>query len=362
MLIPNQIESLKNQLYLRNNQICVESFYETYYPIEQNYITICPDNNFKYWEELIQLIVVPLQRAGLRIVLISKGENLPHQFCEVIGKDLPYRHLKYIINNAETHVCGVDWSEPLCDKSRNILLYSDGERTKISKDEFYWVDRININSVENVAKKILESVEINYEILVNTKIIGSEYGNDTIEIIPEGMTVEECVPYISRALFVGMRMDKSSVKDYKFVSEIISLGVSPYVYIDSPLEENDLNHLKGCAKVKILDIEKFSKKDIEALEDKGIELILESKNTRDEEKAFLKNKFFDWKIFFQNEKKCLDIFEKGDMIKTCRFILSKDGLFASLAHWKQGFDVNDPLGFEFIDQEELEYFYVYGRN
>jgi hypothetical protein len=223
-----------------------------------------------------------------------------------------------------------------------------------------YIVREGLNTVENSVKIILDNLNLQPIAEIETKFIGENYGEDILEVIPD-IDFESAKIYLSKAKFVGVRLD--IFQNFDFVADLVKVGINPYIHIDKPLKKEEINKLKGSFKIKVYNLENFELEDIQELTSLGVELILCSEELNTSKQNLLKYKFFDWKIFFPKEKKKLDKFENCDTIKTCRFVLDKNGLFASLAHQKKQISVQDVNGFNFLNEceNEIEYFYLYGR-
>ena len=365
-LIPNRVEQEKNPLYLRGvKNLQVEELFETFYPVgERRYITISIDNFYNFWNEVVELIVKPLSDNNIDIVLVSQknsGEN--HRFAKVLS-GISLRQFKSVINRSSLHVCGVDWTDSL-SSSRNVIILDKWE-SRLSKQEY--IDKVENgkNSVENLSSAILGALNIDYKIAIDTIYIGNLYGDNIIEVVPN-CKIEEIAAYIDNARFVNVRLDLCD--GYDFLLSLESYKIPFYITIDKPLPKFAYKYLKLCQGINIREVRNFSCDELENLQKIGAKLVIDCQCDDEKEAASIKNEYFDWTLKFPLlKKKDYSFLPENGILKTCRYLVSKSGLFLSTAHYSKGLDTQKLGGNEIGKllndadfQNELEYFYIYAR-
>lgn len=350
----------------------VESFEKihwTYYPLEfDKFITICVDNSYELWHEVIEIILPTLQINKIGIVLLSIKENAKYQYCHNIN-NIKIRNASYLLEKGLAHFCGVDWSLTLASnntKEKCSFLLTSPIENIFHKEEGTVIEELH--KPELVAAKIFENLGISQEIFVNTLFIGPSYGPKVLELIPNFDL--QNYPQIEDEISVGIRCDLCD--NWNFVLKALKMGISPVVTCESLPPRPISGFLNGVSSINLFVDENTNIKRISEIEETGIPLKLFSDKGETPE---LKRKFFDFRPihFIKNwSEKNLDKFEilsYDSRIRSKRLLVGKEGTFLSVFHWKKDFPVEHMNGNLYLDaiedaefKKEADLFYYYNQN
>jgi hypothetical protein len=332
-----------------------EKIHWTYYPLEfDKFITICPDNSYELWSEVIEIILPTLQINKIGIVVVSIKENANCQFCQNINK-VKIRNAAYLFEKSLAHFCGVDWSLTLVSnnlKSKVSFLLTAPFENVFDKNR-QPIDELN--QPEIVAAKIFEELGISQEIFVETLFIGPSYGPKVLELIPNFDLHN--YPDIGPDIQVGIRCDL--YENWGFVLKALRMGIKPVVTCDSLPPRPISGFLNGVSSINLFVDENTNTKRISEIEENGIPLKLFSDK---DETPELKRKFFDFKSihFIKNwSKENLDKFKilsYDSRLRSKRILVGQEGTFLSVYHWKNNFPVDNQKGNLYLDAIECEDF------
>ena len=300
--------------------------YENFYPVEhENFVILCNDEDYQYWDELIEMIAPILNHYNIGLYSISiYGEPpLPcRQFTEV-----NVRHYSHLIDKANVVIGG--WAAN-------------------QKKE----DGINCAATlpEEIANKILLKLGINHPITIKTLEAGPSYGIHSIDLIPNfTFTPRNTIP---RHVPVSIRCDL--FENWKFVIDMSNHDYRTFLTINQEIPIPVLPFIKNIKKINIYISDKFSVEAIDRIQKSGIpySLLFEegSGNLND-----LKMKFFDYnpisliKNWGKNNLDKLNLLPQTTHLKSSRILVCREGNFTSLFHLKRGIQVNDPRGTQIMD-------------
>jgi hypothetical protein len=167
--------------------------YLKYQPIPyKKFILINLKNNlYKYWQEVIDLILSDLKKYEYEIIQIIENENEGLKNVSHFIDNKNFNLNGYICSQSslyvgeptiEMHMCGIF-------NKKIISIYSDGEVDNIKP---YWSESEDVNFFkindnlwpETISKNILKFLNIKNEINFQTHYIGSDFCNKKVEIIP----------------------------------------------------------------------------------------------------------------------------------------------------------------------------------
>ena len=390
--------------------------YTSYYPVSsEKYIVIhpssgMPSKNYSYYQEVIDFIFEPLQKAGYEIIQIGEvqdqqllkctnlqGKTNLHQSCFLlkgaslfIGNDSFSTHvassygipLISLYSTIQPEVAGPYWQN---GKQFTLMAPLNGKKPKYSaEDPDKVIDRIK---PEEILKKIsLAMPDLDLSKCKNLKSIhiGSNYPKATIDCVPDSLSP---VTFHSK-LGLNIRFDflKSKVSDYNIDCACVNLNtrkcgivVSDEINLDKfknanikqniisfvfHIEKHNLNRIdkniqfilkakKEGFPIKVAAIDKsFTNEEIEELKFKFLNV---------QHINFLKQTSWDENLTKQDLNKITDL----TIFKSSRIIFSQNKAFLSKAAYlenKPSSSLEQPLreieNFQALGKE-LESCYIY---
>lgn len=183
-------------------------------PFDKRYIVFHAPSKFQsrkydYWKQVLILLRPYLEENNIKIVQIgSKEEELFEDFCYVSNGQTNLNQLAYLIKNSELllgidsfpiHIAGFYdkkivglycnmykehskpyWGNP--DKQK--LIESSRNNLKPSYSAIEQDKTINLIKPEEIAKQVLDLLNIKNSIFLESLFFGSNYSNPIIEMIP----------------------------------------------------------------------------------------------------------------------------------------------------------------------------------
>lgn len=354
--------------------------FQKFFPIPfDKYICFQSENKnrqkYLYWQDVIDIIHPFLEEKKIKIVQLD-GTQINR--CLYVGNQIDFNNKAYIIKNSILYF-GVEGFASQVASSFNKKIVSvygdfppenkkgywskaDEEKSLYKKNEAkpsYNLDTCNdINNIrpEDIAKNILDLLNIKYKNMIKTHYIGRSYVDKTFEIIPDGLIqTPENIPNLI------IRMDY--FYDEKFLSYFLSQKKCTIV------TDKSINlELLEAYKSNILNIiyiisEDNDEKFVEDIKNIGLHYDMIS-YLDDKDLNKFKLKYIDLGlIYLKNKEKFPQIkLDKNELLlfKSSKILASKDGLFLTKYHWKNKISINEtPLFTENIDQNDLENLYIY---
>jgi hypothetical protein len=307
-----------------------------YFPIPfEKYIVINSSGKYKYWKELVELAAPFLLNSGFQIVQIKNGQELPTiPLCHNVAVS-SIRNISYIFKNSMVVLSDADWVEKISDK---VILTSD-------------------EMPENILSKLLKVCCIKSEVSINTLLRGEDYGEDSVEIIPNFTFSEK--NNIPKEANVSIRCDL--FPNWQFALGCIQSGIRTTIIIGKEkIPHSILPFFKNCNNICCRIDKGVSVEQVKSIEKLGINYCLVSKESdKNQEEKF---RFFDFrKIQIEEDwaTKNLDKLKElpqDTRIKTRRIVVSKEGTFASYFHLKKNLQINSKYGTYLLDGLEDEDF------
>jgi len=240
--------------------------YENFFPLPvEKYITFQPyskysSKNYDYWEEVISMIFPYLQKNNISIVQIGAKDDKPISNCINLSGQTKISQAAFIIKKSIMHLGADSFAAHIASgyDKKIVAIYSNNNINNVkpywtksedmvllkpntNKKPQYSANEIpkSINSIrpEQIAKSVLDLLNIKYDSLPVTLSIGEEYVNKTLEIIPDQpLNVKE------------IQIDNIIVRmDYQFNEQILEYYLQDkkcIIITDKPISENILKNYK----------------------------------------------------------------------------------------------------------------------
>lgn len=361
----NKNNILRFSLY-GNPNATFDKVHGNYYPMAyDNYITICTDNSYPFWNEVLEIILPTLHLNKIGIVSLSIKDNANQKNCQTIN-NINIRHAAYLFDNCLGHFCGQDWSLTLAQNNgiKNYSFVATGNPESLFQEEFGgYVDELD--KPELVAREIFKRLNIEQEISVDSQFIGPSYGPSVLELIPDFDI--QGYPNVSDKTTIGIRCDL--VENWNFVLSAVRHGVKPIVTCKNLPRKPISGFLVGVQCINLYVDENTDPKAIKEIESTGVSYKL---LTEDENCEKVRRNLFDFpNIHFVENwgDKNLDKLESlnyDTRIRSKRLLVGARGTFLSVYHWKNNLPINNPKGClvldgvedqDFLKEADLFYYY-----
>jgi hypothetical protein len=323
---PTDLEKLEFSL---NGNISSNKLDWNFFPTPcEKYILVINSSNYKYWRELIELSAPFLANNGIRLIQIKtdkKSENLP--FCGNIDLS-SLRNILYLCNKSVCVLTDLLWVKKL--RGENILL-----ENKLP---------------EVIANEVLGLCKIDQKISIKTLLRGPDYGENSIEIIPNmAFSPDNNIP---RNAKICIRCDL--FPNWQFALSCINSGINATIMVGKhPIPYSMLPFFKNCNKICFMINKGVTTEQVRQVEKLGINYSLLTKES--EKNSQEKLVFFDFKTleveenWAKNNLDKLKSLPQDTRVKTTRLIVSKEGTFASYFHFKKGLQINTKYGTHLLD-------------
>jgi len=262
--------------------------YDNFFPLPfDKYLCFQPfskyqSKNYDYWQEVIDIINPYLNKENIKIVQIGVKDDRQFNNCLYLAGQTNISQAAYIIKNSILHF-GADsfgahiasgynkkilaiysnnnienvkpyWSE----KKDVVLLKPEGGTIKPSYSAGENPKNINKIKAEDIAKNILNLLNIKYDKIPETIYIGEEYQNKTFEIILDKLINPNSIPianpiirmdyfFNQEALNLMLQAKKSIIITNKPINidllKAFKSNVAQVLYIIE--EDNDFNFVKA---------------------------------------------------------------------------------------------------------------------
>jgi len=237
--------------------------YEKIYPTPfEKYITFNPFGKFEsrkydYWQEVIDIITPYLEKENIKIIQIGGNNEYGYQKCFHLMGQTNFNQTAFILKNSLLHF-GVDsfpihlasyynkkivalycnmyssQSKPYWSNSEDIRLIEadlNGKKPSYAPQE----NPKTINNIkpENIAKNILNLLNIKIKTLPESIFIGQRYGNYILESLPK----EVLAPQTFSNQYLNIRFDYiDQIKDEDYNGLFNNLNIRPCTIItDKPM-------------------------------------------------------------------------------------------------------------------------------
>lgn len=291
---------------------------EKFFPLPfEKYITFQPFSkdakNYDYWDSVLELIVPPLQSAGIQIVQIGGSGERPLPGCFPTQGRTNIAQMAYLVKNAILHLSTDSCSAHLAggyniplvaiystnyahnvepffgDKNRRIILEPDHSETKPCFNEREYPKQINKIKPEEIAAAVLKLLNIPFNYPYKTLFLGNFFPNKSLEVIPnqvlqinpippEGLTIRMDLEFNENILAEHLKRYKCLILTNRTInSQILATfkqNIAEVVYIidenHSPSFPVILRKLGiNCRLISQLPVEKVNQFKLEYF-DKGI--------------------------------------------------------------------------------------------
>lgn len=354
--------------------------FDKFFPLPfDKYICFQPENKNKqkylYWSDVIDIISPYLEEKHIKLVQLGGS---PINKCLAIGNQINFNNKAYIIKNSIFYF-GVEGFESQVASSfgkKIVTVYGDfppeNKRSywsKIGEEEAIYEmstskpsynldssDCINNIRPEQIAKKILNLLNINFNQMIKTHYIGKAYTNKTFEIIPDGFIK---TPEGISNLIIRM--------DYHHNEKFLSFYLSQKKCTIITDKEINLQLLQNY-KDNILNVVYIISKDnspsfVQELKNLGIHYDMISYLSGEDLNKF-KLEYIDLGLIFVKDTVELPAIQRPNdshlLFKSSRLLASKDGLFLTKYHWENKISANDtPFFLDEIESKDLENLYIY---
>lgn len=354
---------------------------EHFYPLPFNkYITIhnskkMPAKDYDYWDVVISIIKKPLNLNDIKIIQIGGQEDHPISGVDFNMCGNSYRHMNYAIKKSMLHV-GVDSlpvhvasaydkpivaiygntykdsCKPIWNKnSKTVCLEPDFSKDLPSFSVAEPRKRINETLPEEIAKSILEQLNINFEINFKTIKIGKNFHNPAIEVIPNFFAIAKEIHDKLISLRADLHFDEENIYRWSMTNYL-------NLYLDRDISDSFLAAIKNKTKIIIFEIKDLTQDFSPFLK--------KIKRNNIDVKLFTKNKdilsdarlvYFDFDLFLlENEE--IELESQNLKYLSKKIVLTNGQTFASRFSANK-LDKSSKFVLNDVSIEELESFYIY---
>lgn len=346
--------------------------YETFFPIPvEKYISFQPfskyqSKNYDYWEEVINIINPYIQKENIKIIQIGAKDDKHINGTINLSGQTKISQAAYIIKNSIMHfgadsfathvasgfnkkiVCiysnnNINNVKPYWSKEEDVALLKPNtdKKPEYSANEF--PKSINKINPEDIAKNILNLLNIKYSNLPKTIYIGDSYISKTFEIVPDKQID---ISKINIETFI-IRMD------YCFNEEVLEYYLQNkkcIILTNKSINEKLLKIYKDKITQLIYIIEKDNDPNFaKILKNNTINAAYMSYLT-EEELNLYKLDYMDYGLIIRKDylTKSIDI-DKNVYFKSSKIILSSEGQFNTRYQL-----ITKDLSNKYIDNDELK--------
>lgn len=346
--------------------------YETFFPIPvEKYISFQPfskyqSKNYDYWEEVINIINPYIQKENIKIIQIGAKDDKHINGTINLSGQTKISQAAYIIKNSIMHfgadsfathvasgfnkkiVCiysnnNINNVKPYWSKEEDVALLKPNtdKKPEYSANEF--PKSINKINPEDIAKNILNLLNIKYSNLPKTIYIGDSYISKTFEIVPDKQID---ISKINIETFI-IRMD------YCFNEEVLEYYLQNkkcIILTNKLINEKLLKIYKDKITQLIYIIEKDNDPNFaKILKNNTINAAYMSYLT-EEELNLYKLDYMDYGLIIRKDypTKNIDI-DKNVYFKSSKIILSSEGQFNTRYQL-----ITKDLSNKYIDNDELK--------
>lgn len=336
----------------------------SFFPLDEDkYITLHASNRiqsktYDFYKDCIELMLPYFKKEGIAIIQIGEAGEEKFNNCKSLLGRTNVRQASYVIKNSLLHLCTDSFSTHVAsgfnkkivslystlykeccgpywgDKSKQVLLEPNREKTKASFSDNELPKSINEIMPENVSKSVLDLLSINNNLnKVETFHIGKLYHGQCLAVVPNQPPPESFAKNQPINIWAHEHFDEENIirwtvgrKANIFTRKIINTKYLSTIkdnihQINFFLNEKDNNFEDFFSEVKKL----------------GIKLKLICENPINIKSIRLQ--FFDWDVHLleKTTKKDLDNVDKlcnNSRYKSSQLVCSNQKLYASKAAWK----------------------------
>lgn len=359
--------------------------YDSFFPLTvEKYISFQPfskysSKNYDLWQEVIDIILPFLEKENIKIVQIGIKEDKQFNHVTYLAGQTNISQAAFIIKNSIMHFGAdsfgahiasgyskkilaiysnnnIENVKPYWSKKEDLILISpQGGTKKPSYSAGENPKNINKIKPEEIAKGILNLLNIKYEQMPNTVYIGEDYYNKTFEIILDQLINPDSIPIANPIIRMDYHFNEQGlalflekkkciiITDKTINIELLKSykeNIPQLIYIIN--ENNDFNFVK--------ELKRF-----------GIPYVLIS-YLKDEDLNKYKIDYMDYGLIIQkeyNNKNKTTINSTSNL-----FYISSKILVSSKGQFNSKFDWLNRNGRTVVDHEdfwkESNYFYIFG--
>jgi len=346
--------------------------YENFFalPVEK-YITFQPfskysSKNYDYWEEVISMLLPYFQKNNINIIQIGGKDDKPILNCINLCGQTKISQAAFIIKRSIMHLGADSFAAHIASgyDKKIVAIYSNNNINNVkpywtrpedmillkpdtNKKPQYSANEIpkSINSIkpEEIAKSVLDLLNIKYDSLPKTLAIGEEYTNKTLEVIPD-----------QAFDITQVQIDNIIVRmDYEFNEQILEYYLQNkkcIIITDKPINENLLKNYKQKIPQLVYIVDKNNDPNFaKSLKRNAINYILISYLEENELNQF-KLDYMDYGLIIKRTyPNKLNIDYTNTYFKSSKIILSGKGQFSTKYQWVKNNNSN-----KFSDDPELQ--------
>ena len=348
--------------------------YDSFFPLTVNkYISFqpfskYPSKNYDFWQEVIDIIIPYLNKEDIKIAQIGVKDDKVFNNTVYLAGQTNISQAAFVIKNSIMHVGAdsfgahiasgfgkkilaiysnnnIENVKPYWSKNEDVILINPKDGTK--KPSYSAGENPkNINKIkpEEIAKGILNLLNIKYEKIPSTVYVGEDYFNKTFEIILDQLINPDSIPIANPII----RMD------YHFNEQGLELFLQKkkcIIITDKPINIQLLKHYKDNIPQIIYVIDENNDPNfVKQLKEFGINYILIS-YLSDEDLNKYKINYMDYNLIFQKTYNSKDKTNIKDVSNL--FYISSKMLISSQGPFNSKFDWLNRNGRKVIDNEEF---------
>jgi len=251
------------------SKICKPFIYTKFFPLPfKKFITFqaqtpYDSRNYSYWQEVINIIHPYLNKNNISIIQVGvKDEKTFNGVINILGQT-NINQLAYVIENSLLHF-GADslsvhlassYDKPIValysisnpnvagphfgEKNKHILLkgYERVGNKKPSYSQVEYPKSIDTIKPEEIAKSILNLLNIKYEKIIKTLFIGKDFNVKSYEIIPDGEIDISLMPIENPIIRMDYFFNES-------VLEKILMHKKAIIFTDKPIKNDIIKRFK----------------------------------------------------------------------------------------------------------------------
>jgi len=346
--------------------------YENFFPLPvEKYITFqpfskYPSKNYDYWEEVTSILLPYFQKNNINIIQIGGKDDKPIANCINLCGQTKISQAAFIIKRSIMHLGADSFAAHIASgyDKKIVAIYSNNNINNVkpywtnpedmtllkpstNKKPQYSANEIpkTINSIkpEEIAKSVLDLLNIKYDSLPKTLSIGEEYTNKTLEVIPD------------KAFDITqVQIDNIIVRmDYEFNEQILEYYLQNkkcIIITDKPVNENLLKNYKEKIPQLVYIVDKNNDPNFaKSLKRNAINYALISYLEEKDLNEF-KLDYMDYGLIIRRTyPNKLNINYNNTYFKSSKIILSGKGQFSTKYQWAKNDNSN-----KFVDDPELQ--------
>jgi hypothetical protein len=358
--------------------------YDSFFPLTvDRYISFqpfskYPSKNYDFWQEVIDIIIPYLNKQNIKIVQLGVKDDKPFNSTLYLAGQTNISQAAFIIKNGIMHVGADSFAAHIASgyNKKIVAIYSNNNIENVkpywSKDEDLVLinpkegtkkpsysageNPKNINKIkpEEIAKGILDLLNINYEKMPKTIYVGEEYFNKTFEVILDQLINPDSIPIANPIIRMDYSFNEQGLEIFLQKKKCI-------IVTDKPINTELLKHYQSNIPQLMYIIDDNNDSNfVKELKKLGINYVLIS-YLNDNDLNKYKINYMDYNLIFQktyNNKKQTNIQDVSNMFYiSSKIIVSSQGQFNSKFDWlnKNGRKVVDDPEF----WKESNSFYIF---